>query len=139
MTTYHVFVSYSHDDADIVADLAGRLERRGIRVAYDKVLVRPGSIIFHEVQEAIRNSAHGPLVFGPASMASGPVTNEYHTLLQRSMYDGRLPIPVLVEDVKTQDLPEFVKIRFYSDLRGVSDAVFDRRVDEIAEAIRRAS
>ncbi|MEV0753295.1 TIR domain-containing protein [Streptosporangium sp. NPDC050280] len=33
-TTYDVFVSYSHDDADIVAHLAGRLERRGIRVAW---------------------------------------------------------------------------------------------------------
>ncbi|WP_440097637.1 toll/interleukin-1 receptor domain-containing protein [Streptosporangium sp. H16] len=135
MTTYDVFVSYSHDDADIVTDLAERLERRGIRVAYDKVLVQPGSIIFHEVEEAIRKSAHGLLVFSPASMASGPVMNEYYVLLQRSMYDGQLLIPVIVEDV---ELPEFVKIRFYSDLRGVSDAVFDRRVDEIAKAVRRA-
>ncbi|MEU4534580.1 toll/interleukin-1 receptor domain-containing protein [Streptosporangium sp. NPDC023825] len=138
-TTYDVFVSYSHDDAAIVTDLAGRLERRGIRVVYDKLVVGPGSIIFHEVEEAIRNSAHGLLVFSPASMASGPVMNEYYVLLQRSMHDGQLLIPVLVEDVKTRDLPEFVKIRFYSDLRGVSDAVFDRRVDEIAKAVRRAS
>ncbi len=139
MTTYDVFVSYSHDDADIVTDLAERLERRGIRVAYDKVLVQPGSIIFHEVEEAIRKSAHGLLVFSPASMASGPVMNEYYVLLQRSMYNGQLLIPVLVEDVKTEDLPEFVKIRFYSDLRDVSDARFDQRVDEIVKAIRKAS
>lgn len=135
MTTYDVFVSYSHDDADIVTDLAERLKEHGIEVAYDKVVVRPGSIIFHEVEEAIRNSTHGLLVISPASMASGPVMNEYYVLLQRSMYDGQLLIPVLVEDV---ELPEFVKIRFYSDLRGVSDAVFDRRVGEIVEAIRRA-
>ncbi|MFF5243193.1 toll/interleukin-1 receptor domain-containing protein [Streptosporangium sp. NPDC000095] len=138
MPTYDVFVSYSHNDADIVTDLAERLKGHGIEVAYDKVVVRPGSIIFHEVGEAIRNSTHGLLVISPASMASGPVMNEYYTLLQRSMYDGRLLIPVLVEDVKTQDLPEFVKIRFYSDLRGVTGALFDQRVDEIAEAIRRA-
>ncbi|MEU8380849.1 toll/interleukin-1 receptor domain-containing protein [Streptosporangium sp. NPDC048865] len=139
MSIYDVFVSYSHNDADIVTDLVERLKGHGIEVAYDKVVVGPASIIFHEVEEAIRNSAHGLLVISPASMASGPVMNEYYVLLQRSMYDGQLLIPVLVGDVKTQDLPEFIKIRFYSDLRGVSDAILDQRVDEIAEAIRRAS
>ncbi|MBG0816174.1 toll/interleukin-1 receptor domain-containing protein [Planomonospora sp. ID82291] len=138
-TDYDVFVSYSHTDAELVANLAGRLEARGLRVAYDKVVVRPGSIIFHEIDQAIRGSAHGLLVMSPASMASGPVLNEYHALLQRSMSDGRLLIPVLISDIDDGEIPEFMKIRFHSDLRDATDEVFDERVDEIAEAVRRAS
>ncbi|MEV7009402.1 TIR domain-containing protein [Streptosporangium sp. NPDC051022] len=138
-TAYDVFVSYSHDDADLVTELAGRLERRGVRVAYDRVLVRPGSIVLHEIERAIRDSAHGLLVFSPASMASGPVMNEYYALLRKSVYGGRLLIPVLAADVRDEELPEFVRIRFCSDLRGASDTVFDRRVEEIAEAVRRAA
>ncbi|MBG0821824.1 toll/interleukin-1 receptor domain-containing protein [Planomonospora sp. ID91781] len=138
-TDHDVFVSYSHADKELVTDLAGRLEARGLRVAYDEVVVRPGSIILHEIEQTIRDSAHGLLVMSPDSMASGPVMNEYYVLLQKSMYDGRLLIPVLVSDIDNDEIPEFVRIRFYSDLRDMTDKVFDERVDEIAEAVRRAS
>lgn len=136
---YDVFVSYSPADAALVTALAGRLERRGLRVAYDKVVVEVASIVLHEIEQAIRDSAHGLLVLSPGSLSSGPVRNEYYTLLHRSMRDGRLLIPVLAEGVEESELPEFVRIRFCSDLRDPSDALLDRRADEIARAVRKAA
>ncbi|GHH63182.1 hypothetical protein GCM10017673_03600 [Streptosporangium violaceochromogenes] len=134
---YDVFVSYSPADAALVTPLAERLERRGVRVAYDKVVVGPASIVLHEIEKAIRDSAHGLLVLSPGSLSSGPVRNEYYALLNRSMRDERLLIPVLAKGVDESELPEFVKIRFCGDLRDPSEELLDRRADEIARALRK--
>lgn len=135
-TGYDVFISYAHEDGDLVRDLAERLRRRGLNIALDEVVLAPGMPLVHGVEEAIRNSSHGMLVFSPASMASGWVRNEYYLLMQRSFETGRLFIPVLVKDV---DLPEFARTRFHSDLRDVSDATYDQRVTKLAEALRRTA
>ncbi|MEW9534458.1 toll/interleukin-1 receptor domain-containing protein [Microbispora sp. NPDC049125] len=132
-SAYDVFVSYSHEDAVLVKDLVARLERRGVRVAIDEVVMRPGTPLIHAVEQAIRDSAHGLLVFSAASTASGWVTNEYYVLMQRSIETGQLFVPVLIEDVP---LPEFARSRFYSDLRDATDALLDERAGEIVEALR---
>lgn len=134
--TYDVFVSYSHADAALIKNLVARLQRRGIRVALDEVVLQPGTPLIHGVEQAIRNSTHGLLVFSKASTASGWVTNEYYVLMQRSIESGQLFIPVLLEDVP---LPEFALTRFYSDLRDVTEEVFDQRLDQLVEALRAAS
>ncbi|MFC6080633.1 toll/interleukin-1 receptor domain-containing protein [Sphaerisporangium aureirubrum] len=131
--TYDVFVSYSHDDKNLVKDLVERLGRRGVRVVRDEVVMRPGTPLVHAVEQAIRDAAHGLLVFSEASMASGWVTNEYYVLMQRSIENGQLFIPVLADDVP---LPELARSRFYSDLRDVTGEVFDQRADALAEALR---
>jgi hypothetical protein len=132
---YDVFVSYAHADAVVVKEVVARLRRRGMRVAMDEVVLAPGTPLIHGVEQAIRDSAHGLLVFSADSMASGWVTNEYYVLMQRSIEAGQLFIPVLIDDVP---LPEFARTRFYSDLRNVTDEVFDKRMDQLAEALRAA-
>lgn len=132
---YDVFVSYSHTDAVVVKEVVARLQQRGIRVALDEVVLRPGTPLLHGVEQAIRDSSHGLLVFSMDSMASGWVTNEYYLLMQRSIETGQLFIPVVIDDVP---LPEFASTRFYSDLRSVTDEMFDTRIDQLAEALRAA-
>ncbi|MEU0686708.1 toll/interleukin-1 receptor domain-containing protein [Streptomyces uncialis] len=134
---YDVFVSYDREDADWVGAFAGRLRETGLNVAYDEVVGGPGEIRVHTVETAIRESAHGLLVFSAASMSSGWVRQEYAALMQSSIESGRLFIPVVVGEV---ELPEFAATRYFADFRGVDDrsgrdGVYERRVDEIARAL----
>ncbi|MEO3807595.1 toll/interleukin-1 receptor domain-containing protein [Sphaerisporangium sp. B11E5] len=132
---HDVFVSYSHDDASLVRDLVEHLGCRGVGVVLDEVVMRPGVPLVHAVEQAIRDAAHGLLVFSKASVASGWVTNEYYVLMQRAIETGQLFIPVLIDDVP---LPEFARTRYYSDLRDRTGETLGRRADEIAEALRAA-
>ncbi|TDC65984.1 toll/interleukin-1 receptor domain-containing protein [Streptomyces hainanensis] len=130
---YDVFVAYGDDDRDWVREFARRLSAAGVRVAYDEVVARPGGVRVHSLEQGIRDAAHGLLVFGPTALAGGWVRQEYHALMQRSIETGRLFVPVLVGDV---ELPGFAATRFAADFRGVDEATYARRLDEIVRALR---
>jgi hypothetical protein len=130
---YDVFISYSHDDLGWVTEFAGRLEHEGLRVARDEVFLKPGDVLVHAIEQAIRDSAHGILVFSPASLASGWVQQEYSALMQRSIQEGRRFIPVVIDDV---ELPGFAATRYYADFRHVSADEYDRLIARISEALR---
>lgn len=130
---YDVFISYSHYDRDWVVAFAGRLEEAGLRVARDEVFLKPGDILVHAVEQAIRESVVGILVFSPASVASGWGRQEYAAMMQKSIEDGWRFIPVIIEDV---ELPNFATTRYYVDFRNVSQDDYDQRVAKIAETVR---
>jgi TIR domain-containing protein len=130
---YDVFVSYSHSDLDWVTEFAARLESAGLRVARDEVFLRPGDVLVHAIEQAIRDSAHGVLVFSRASVASGWVQQEYAALMQRSIEGGQRFIPVVIDDV---ELPGFAATRYYADFRHVSAEDSDRLTSKIIEALR---
>jgi hypothetical protein len=139
MTSYDLFISYPHDDLEWVREFAGRLAQEGLRVARDEVVLRPGAVLLHAVESAIRDSAHGLLVFSPSSVASGWVDQEYVTLMGRSIERKQLFIPVLIGATKIDDLPEFARTRYFADFRNVSTEQYDKLVTDVVEAVRRAS
>jgi hypothetical protein len=130
---YDVFISYSHEDFDWVTRFAEQLEGEGFRVSRDEVVLKPGDVLVHAIEQAIRDSARGILVFSPASAASGWVQQEYAALMQRSIEEQRRFIPVLIGDV---ELPTFAATRYYVDFRHVTGAGYDRLMTKIAEALR---
>jgi hypothetical protein len=130
---YDVFISYSHDDIDWVTGFAARLVREELRVARDEVVLKPGDVLVHAIEQAIRNSAHAILVFSPSSLASGWVRQEYATLMQRSIESGMRFIPVVIESV---ELPGFAATRYYADFRNVSADEYDRLIGKITIALR---
>ena len=129
-----MFIAYAHEDREWVRDLAGALEQAGVTPAYDELLVRPGDVIVHSLDEALRASANGLLVYSGAALASHWVAEEYATLMLRSVQDGRRFIPVLIEDV---ELPPFAASRYHADFRNADAAAYDRLVGQIVEAVRR--
>jgi hypothetical protein len=135
-STYDVFVSYASDDTAWVKELAGRLEQEGVKVAYDEVVLRPGDMRVHRLEETIRDSAHGLLVFSRASAADGWAQQDYAALIERSARTGQKFVPVVIEDVA---LPEFAAIRYHCDLRGLApdDDRYNQLVSQLVEALRR--
>ena len=130
---YDVFVSYSHDDIGWVKPFTERLEQQGIKVAQDALLLRPGDVLVHTLEQAIRESANVLLVFSSAAMESKWVMQEYATLMQRSIELGLRFIPVLIENVSP---PEFAASRFYADFRNVTHREYDLRIGELISVLR---
>ncbi|KRV49402.1 hypothetical protein AQ490_20665 [Wenjunlia vitaminophila] len=138
-TEFDVYVSYAPEDAAWVRRFARGLSERGVRVAYDEVVSRPGGVRVHTVETAIRASAHGLLVFSPTSMRSGWVAQEYAALVQQSIESGRVFVPVVIGDV---ELPGFAATRYCADFRASGDGAdgdgYERAVGEVARALRTA-
>lgn len=110
------------------------LQLKGATVVYDKLIMGPGKVIVHTLDEAIRASANGVLVYSQAAMANRWVNDEYAALMHKAIQDGQLFIPVIIEDVP---LPPFAKARYSADFRNADAATHDRLVDQIARAITR--
>ncbi|WP_230989832.1 toll/interleukin-1 receptor domain-containing protein [Streptomyces luteolifulvus] len=110
-----------------------RLRGAGLRVASDEIVLRPGDVLVHSLEEAIRNSVHGLLVFSPASIDDGWTKQGYAALMQRSIETGQRFIPVLFG---AAELPEFAANRRYCDFRGVDGHEYQRLVAALVSAIR---
>jgi hypothetical protein len=135
---YDLFISYSRTDLAWVEELATRLGKEGLRVARDEIVLRPGTVLLHAIEQTIRDSAHGLVVFSPASVASGWVEQEYVSLMSRSIEREQLFIPVLIGSVTIDDLPEFARTRYFADFRKATSARYDELVAKIVEAIWQA-
>ncbi|MGK5551457.1 toll/interleukin-1 receptor domain-containing protein [Actinomadura kijaniata] len=122
--SYDVFISYSHNDADWVRSFAERLKNDGIDVAYDELFLLPGDPLVHKIEQTVRDSTHGLLVYSPAAAASRWVGEEYQAMLGQAIDDpDRRLIPVLVKDV---ELPLFARNRYYLDFRKGITAEYDK-------------
>ncbi|MGH3168018.1 MAG: toll/interleukin-1 receptor domain-containing protein [Trebonia sp.] len=109
------------------------LRLKGATVVYDKLIMSPGQVIVHTLDEAIRASTSGLLVYSQAT--TDPWVNEqYAALMQKAIEDSQLFIPVIIADAV---LPPFAEIRYSADFRNADAAAYDRLVDQIARALTR--
>ncbi|GAA1016631.1 hypothetical protein Aple_085690 [Acrocarpospora pleiomorpha] len=136
---FDVFISYCHRDADEVEKLAVALGSHGVRVAMDTLFLGPTDVLVHKVDKALRDSMHGLVVYSPASLTSTWVANEYAVLMRRAIENGTRFAPVLTGNVRLDDVPEFARARYFTDLRSVTPPVYDIRVKELAKALRNPS
>ncbi|MEO3843799.1 toll/interleukin-1 receptor domain-containing protein [Streptomyces sp. B22F1] len=134
---YDVFIAYADTDAPWVRDFAAFLTARGVRVAYDELLAQPGGVRVHTLERAIRDAAHGLLVFGPGMRDDGWVRREYAALMRRSLEnEAQRFVPVLIGDPgESLDLPEFAEVLYPADFRGADEAAYDRLCEQISRAV----
>ncbi|WP_067488505.1 toll/interleukin-1 receptor domain-containing protein [Actinomadura hibisca] len=134
-TGYDVYISYASEDREWAERLAERLEQAGLRVGFDQWVLQPGDVRVHKLEETIRVSTHGLLVFSRAALDAPWEQEKYAALMQRAITNGARCVPVLIGDV---ELPAFADARHPADFRDVSDAEYDQRVEEIVRALRGA-
>jgi hypothetical protein len=132
---YDVFIAYSHQDRAWVRELVGNLQAKGVSVAYDELVIGPGNVVVHMLDEAIRASASGLLVYSRAAIASRWVAAEYAALMQQAIESGQRFIPVLIEDVP---LPPLAESRSRADFSGIDAAGYEQLVSQIATAVSRS-
>jgi hypothetical protein len=134
-SNYDVFIAYSHQDRAWVRELVRNLQAKKVSVAYDELVIGPGHVVVHMLDEAIRASASFLLVYSRAAVASRWVAAEYAALMQQAIQRGQRFIPVLVEDVP---LPPLAESRSRADFSGVDAAGYDQLVSRIAMAVTRS-
>ncbi|WFB06078.1 TIR domain-containing protein [Streptomyces sp. LX-29] len=128
-----MFISYAEADADWAALLADRLRSDGVRVFFDRCSLRPGDVVVHQLEAAMRGSRHGIQIVGPLTMTEAWARQEYAALVQASTGHGMRLIPVLCGDA---DIPPFAATRVWMDFRKLSGDAFNEKAAELARVLR---
>lgn len=88
---YDVFISHAHEDKEtFVEPLARFLRERGIKVWYDRFVLKPGDSLSKTIEVGLARSPYGVLVLSQSFFAKRWPETEYRTLLAL----GRRIIPV---------------------------------------------
>lgn len=110
-----IFISYSSVDRDAVSQLAEALKRNGVRVWLDISDIRVGESIPAAIQKGLEAADFIAVWLTKNAMASGWVTQEWHTMMVREINDRRTTVlPLLAEDC---NLPPFLEQKKFADFR----------------------
>lgn len=136
----HVFVSYVHQDSEIVDRLVMSLRTQGVNVWIDREQIKPGEKWQPAIRNAIREGAYFLACFSMASQERArSYMNEELTLaieeLRRRPSDRRWFIPVLLSDCAVPDR-SIGAGETLRDIQWVSlTGDYERGIDVILEAI----
>ncbi|MCP4583172.1 MAG: TIR domain-containing protein [candidate division Zixibacteria bacterium] len=132
LEAFDVFISYNTKDKLIIGELATSLVARGIRPWFDDEQIPPGALFQNEIQKGLDCSATAIVAYGEHEL--GPwQTEELHALLQKSVYSGKLVIPVLLPGAPNKaKIPVFLSIRNWLDL---TDGLTPENIDKLAWGI----
>ncbi|MDH3892642.1 MAG: TIR domain-containing protein [candidate division Zixibacteria bacterium] len=116
---YDVFLSYNSKDKPRVLRLATQLKKAGLRVWFDKWVVKPGDDIYLAIERGIETTRTLLLCMTPNALASDWVALERSSAIHRDpANEGRRFIPLLLADCK---LPDTLRRYKYVDFREESD------------------
>ena len=62
---FDVFLSFAHNDSSLAGALADALEKKGLRVWYDKRRLRLGDSFLHTIEDALEQSRCFLLLISP--------------------------------------------------------------------------
>jgi TIR domain len=129
------YVAYAPDDAEWVDAFTKRLRSHGVKALGDRHRLLPGSVVVHEVEDAIRSATIGLIVLSPAALSRPWLRQEYAALFQASTARDLRLVPILVGDA---ELPPFAAARLPMDFRrlAVDGEAFDDRAALLARIIR---
>jgi hypothetical protein len=94
-----VFINYSHKDAALAAQLAGRLKDAGLEAWFDKWEILPGDNWAEKTSEGLKESDAMVVLLTPNALDSDAVQNNISYALGDESFNQRL-VPVMVEDVE---------------------------------------
>src|SRR4051812_21209292 len=121
--TYDVFLSHNSKDKPRVRKLAEDLRAAGLRVWFDKWVLKPGDDIYLAIERGLEAARVQVLCLSPAALGSEWVALERSTVLFRDPTNaGRRFIPLLLADCK---LPDALRRYKYVDYRLGAKEAFD--------------
>jgi hypothetical protein len=112
-----VFISYSSDDYSLVSRVNDVLRQRGLESFFDKLDLLPGENWFDELNEKLALSRVTVIFLTRTALESQWVKFESQKALKRAIVDKtRHVIPVLLQDVQADELPDFLELQQALDL-----------------------
>ena len=122
---YDVFISYRHQDKEVVRELARRLQQKKIRVFFDEKCMGAGECLHEKLAEAIDSSGVFVACFSPSYANESYMKLEIDYAIGRKAETGLPVIPVVLPGVRRADqvaMPKF--------LRSTTTVEFNRSLDE---------
>lgn len=119
-----IFISYNHNDEQLVDMVARRLELEFGRnnIFYDKWSIQPGDSIIGKMNEGLERFTTFFYFLSPNSLNSKMVTKEWQSALTKAINENLKFVPVRIADCKP---PAILTDALYIDLYGIGldDAV----------------
>ena len=116
---YTVFLSYRSANRAWVLSLYDVLKRYGHKVFIDQVELAAGDELIPRLEQALRGSQAGVLVWSDASRDSSWVSKEYQTMeRQATNREGFKFVPVRLDNT---ELPDFAQNRIFLDFHAYPD------------------
>jgi hypothetical protein len=110
-----VFISYSHQNADFVDQLALRLSAERVHVWLDRWELRVGDSLTQRVEAALERASAILVVLSKASVQSDWCRRELNAGLVRELELKRVVVlPLVIEDC---DIPLFLRDKLWADFR----------------------
>jgi TIR domain len=118
-TKWDVFLSYSSRNGDIAQLIFNDLMRAGLRIWFDKEIIKGGQRLRSQIDFGLKHSATVVLLISQYSLKSRWVLNELDAAMLREISEDKtVLVPILIGKVAVEDLPEDIKGKRYIDLRG---------------------
>lgn len=139
-----VFISYSWDDDEHkqwVLNLTTRLFDNGVQVVLDRYELKPGSNMFHFMEQSIPKADKVLIIFTPnykkkAEGREGGVGFEYSILnaeLYKQIADNKKYIPILRSGDFEESIPNFIQQFIAIDMS--NDSHFESKLNDLLLAI----
>lgn len=124
-----VFISYSHQDQEVVEKIAKYLVKENIHIWIDKWELNFGDSLIQRIQEALTESSVLLIMLSKASVESEWCKKELSAGLIRELEEKRVvTIPVLLE---TCSIPIFLREKYYADFR----TDFDKSIKKLQDSL----
>lgn len=124
-----VFISYSHQDQEVVEKIATYLVKENIHIWIDKWELNYGDSLIQRIQEALTESSVLLIMLSKASVESEWCKKELSAGLIRELEEKRVvTIPVLLE---TCSIPIFLREKYFADFR----TDFDKSIKKLQDSL----
>lgn len=134
---FDAFIAYSSADLEAAAQLVKILEEAGIRVFFDHLSGALGAEWYDHAARGLESSPTMLILIGPHGLNDPTPRHELRAVsLPRAQREHYRIIPVLLPGAKPTDMPVFLRLRFYCDLREWDTGVLDQLIETLRPAPR---
>jgi hypothetical protein len=132
-----IFISYSHNDKDVVDALADRLEGEQINYWRDEKDLLVGDVIEKAVSKAIQQSRLFLIVLMPGSIKSRWVERELDEAAFEEAEGRKVILPVLAKNLNPSEIPPRLRRIRYVDIGPSFDGGYAQLIGSIRAHLRR--
>jgi hypothetical protein len=134
-----VFISYSHDDKDIVDALAHRLAADQINYWLDEKDLFVGDVVDKAISRGIQESLLFIIVLTPTSISSKWVERELDEAAHAESEGLKIILPIVAKDLSPEQIPARLRRKLYVDVSKSFDDGYARLTRSIHHHLRSQS
>lgn len=138
MKKYDLFISYSHKDKfDLVIPLVSMLEKRGLRVWFDKFEIKTGDSITDKINEGLIQARFGLIIISPSYIQSNWARQELNAFFKKQITLNKKHVLPIWYNISLEEMFDyFPLLADYRAIRLEDNTNFVFVVSELLEVIQ---